>query len=309
MELAIAAILRKVRRSDLESLSWILVILFVGGLLAWAGSQGGRVFLGVPVFALCGGLAFVVNWIVFAPSFLRQTERFFDLTGSLTYVSVVGTALVTAGHVSGRSILIAGLILTWALRLGSFLFRRISRDGGDGRFDALKTRFLRFLMVWTLQGLWVYLTAACALAAMTSTSNPRLGGFAIVGVVLWLAGFAIEVLADTQKSRFRSDPANRERFIASGLWAWSRHPNYFGEILLWLGIAILAFPALSGWQYATLISPLFVYVLLTRISGIPLLERRAEKRWGGDEAYRAYRDRTPALLLRPPRSSGSAAPR
>ena len=303
VEVPIVAILRKVRRSDIQSLSWILVILFVGGLLAWAGSQESRLFLGLPVFALCGALAFVVNWLVFVPSFQLQTERFFDLTGSLTYVSVVVAALVASGDASGRSVLIAGLILIWALRLGTFLFRRISRDGGDGRFDALKTRFFRFLMVWTLQGLWVYLTAACALAAMTSMSSPPLGGFAIVGVALWLVGFAIEVLADAQKSRFRSDPANRERFISSGLWAWSRHPNYFGEIVLWLGIAILAFPTLSGWQYATLISPLFVYVLLTRISGIPLLERRAEKRWGDDQAYRAYRERTPSLLLRPPRSS------
>ena len=119
-------------------------------------------------------------------------------------------------------------------------------------------------------------------------------------------GFSIEIVADRQKSAFRADPANAGRFISSGLWAWSRHPNYFGEIVLWFGIAILAWPALAGWQLATLVSPLFVYVLLTKGSGIPPLETRAEERWGDDPAYRAYVERTPVLWPRPPRSSPSA---
>ena len=97
-----------------------------------------------------------------------------------------------------------------------------------------------------------------------------------------------------------SDPANKGTFISTGLWAWSRHPNYFGEITLWLGIAVIAFPALSGWQYVTLISPVFVYVLLAHISGVPLLERRGQKKWGHEEAYQEYVRRTPSLLLKPP---------
>jgi steroid 5-alpha reductase family enzyme len=120
-------------------------------------------------------------------------------------------------------------------------------------------------------------------------------------VGLWGAGFAIEAIADHQKARFRADPANRDRFIATGLWAWSRHPNYCGEILLWAGVALVALPALSGFALVTLVSPLFVYVLLTRVSGIPLLEARSDSRWGADPAYRAYKARTPALWLRPPR--------
>jgi steroid 5-alpha reductase family enzyme len=111
----------------------------------------------------------------------------------------------------------------------------------------------------------------------------------------------IEVVADRQKSVFKTDPANTGRFITGGLWAWSRHPNYFGEITLWVGVAIIALPTLSGWRWLMLISPLFVILLLTRISGIPMLESRAEKRWGADPEFRAYTDSTPALLLRPPR--------
>lgn len=118
---------------------------------------------------------------------------------------------------------------------------------------------------------------------------------------MWLIGFSFEVIADRQKSAFNEDPANKGKFIATGLWAWSRHPNYFGEIVLWLGIAVIAYPALSGWQLATLISPVFVFVLLTRISGIPLLDARARKKFGSDEGYANYRARTSTLIPRPPR--------
>ncbi len=119
--------------------------------------------------------------------------------------------------------------------------------------------------------------------------------------MVWLVGFGIEVAADDQKRAFRADPANRGRFITTGLWAWSRHPNYFGEITLWVGVALVALPALSGWQHLTLVSPLFVGLLLTRVSGVPLLEARGQATWGDDPEYRDYVARTPVLVLRPPR--------
>lgn len=298
------------QNADRQSLLAIAAILLVGSGIAWAGSQDGVRAGGVPVFAWCGAVAFAINWVVFVPSYVSQTERYFDLTGSLTYLSVVVLALVLRGETDPRSALLALLVIVWTVRLGTFLFRRIRRDGGDGRFDSLKTSLARFLMTWTLQGLWVLLTAACALAAMTTAHAAPLGPFAAVGTLVWVTGFATEAMADRQKSRFREDPANRDRFIHVGLWAWSRHPNYFGEITLWTGIALIALPALSGWQYLTLISPIFVYVLLTRISGVPILEARAEKKWGDDPDYQAYRNRTPVLFPRPPRTvSTKAAPR
>ena len=152
-------------------------------------------------------------------------------------------------------------------------------------------------MTWTLQGLWVFLTLSCALAAITSIERAPLGPLAAIGTVLWLAGFAIEVVADRQKRAFR-EQAGSGQFINTGLWARSRHPNYFGEILLWCGVALLALPALGGWQFATLISPLFVYVLLTRVSGIPLLEKKSDKKWGGQPEYEAYKASTPVLVPR-----------
>lgn len=273
----------------------VLAALLVG----WAGSQTGYRVLGVPV--MLGGvlLAFVIQWLVFLHAWKNRTEKFFDLTGSLTYLSVVSLALLF-GNGDPRSVLIAALVAIWAIRLGSFLFRRVSRDGHDRRFNQIKQSFPTFFMTWTLQGLWVSLTLSCALAAMTATVTHPLGPLAVLGVLFWLAGFGIEVVADQQKTRFRSDDANRNRFISHGLWAWSRHPNYFGEIVLWLGIALLAFPALSGWQHVTLISPVFVFLLLTRISGVRMLERRAARAWGDDPEYQAYKARTPELLLRPP---------
>jgi steroid 5-alpha reductase family enzyme len=281
----------------------LVVGVTIGAGVAIAGSQHGVTVAGWPVFALCAALAFAINWLVFVPSFIQQTEHYFDLTGSFTFLTLVVTALRLSGASDPRALLLAALVVVWAGRLGSFLFLRIRRDGRDGRFDEIKPSLPRFLLTWTLQALWVLVTVAPSLAAMTARQPRPLDAFAAVGLLVWAIGFAIEVVADRQKRTFRRDPANHGRFIATGLWAWSRHPNYFGEITLWTGAALLAAPALAGWQYVTLVSPFFVYLLLTRVSGIPLLEARAEERWGADPAYHAYRDRTPPLVPRPPRSA------
>ncbi|MDH4017342.1 MAG: DUF1295 domain-containing protein, partial [Actinomycetota bacterium] len=231
------------------SKSWgaIALILVIGAVIAWAGSQHGRTLDGIPLFALCGAFAFVLNWLVFVPANVFQTEHYFDLTGSLTYLGVVALALGLGGSSDPRALLIGCMVAVWATRLGSFLFVRVKKDGADTRFDDIKPDFPRFLMTWTLQGLWVYLTIACGLAAMTSAEALPLDAFAAVGGALWAAGFMIEVVSDQQKRVFRANPANEGRFITTGLWAWSRHPNYFGEILLWVGVAVAAFPALRGW--------------------------------------------------------------
>lgn len=289
------------RSKNLQSALAIVATLVVAALIAWAGAGGSVLWQGWRLFVLCGVVSFVVNWIVFVPSFLARTEHYFDITGTATYLTLLVVALALNDQRDSRGFLIAALVATWGLRLGTFLFARIKRDGRDDRFDRIKVDFGQFLMTFTLQGLWVFLTLAAGLGAMTSDSPKSIGVWAIVGLALWVAGFAIEVTADRQKSAFRSDPANKSRFITTGLWAWSRHPNYFGEILLWTGIAVIAFPVLQGWQYVLLISPVFVYTLLTRISGLPMLEAKAKAKWGDEPAYQEYRANTPALMLRPPR--------
>lgn len=285
---------------SVQSLVGVVVSVVLGGLVAWAGGSGAATVGPVSVVVLCAVIAYGINWVAFVPAYLGQTERFYDLTGTLTYLTVVVVALVLGGG-GARAVLLAALVAVWAVRLGSFLVVRIARDGSDGRFDAIKPKPLRFLMTWTMQGLWVTLTVGCALAAMTAERQQSLDVWAALGVVIWLVGFGIEAVADHQKRAFRSDPTNEGRFITTGLWAWSRHPNYFGEIVLWVGVAVIALPALSGWQFVTLVSPLFVAVLLTRISGIPLLEARGKHRWGGEPGYGDYLRSTPVLLPRPPR--------
>jgi steroid 5-alpha reductase family enzyme len=284
-----------------RSLIGILAAVVIGALVVLAGSDGSAAAGPIAVFALCGILAYAINWVVYVPSFLARTEHYFDLTGSATYVTVTAVALLLSRDLDARALIVGGMVMVWALRLGTFLFRRVRQAGKDGRFDELKTDPVRFLMTWTLQGLWVLLTMAAALAIITGLEREPLGWVAIVGIVMWVAGFVIEVVADGQKSAFKRDPANAGRFITSGLWSWSRHPNYFGEIVLWLGIAVIALPVLSGWRWVALISPVFVTLLLTRISGIPLLRRRAEERWGEEEEFRAYIRRTSVLIPLPPR--------
>jgi steroid 5-alpha reductase family enzyme len=184
--------------------------------------------------------------------------------------------------------------------LGTFLFRRIQKAGEDRRFREIKTSFPRFLIAWTLQGLWISFSLAAALAVITSSIERELETFAILGLLVWILGFGIEVVADRQKSKFKNNPENEGKFIQNGLWSWSRHPNYFGEIVLWIGIAIIAIPVLSGWQWVTMISPVFITFLLTKISGVPMLEKRADEKWGGQDDYEKYKASTPVLIPRPP---------
>ena len=258
----------------------------------------GAALAGWPLFALAIGGIFAIQWIAFVPAWLRRTERFFDAVGSATFIAAMLFVLAGSAAFDARSLLLTALVCIWALRLGAFLTTRIRRDGADRRFDAIKTHAGIFFLTWTLQGLWVSLTAGCALAALSMARSVPLGWMAAMGAAIWMAGLALESVADEQKRRFRARPENAGRFIDTGLWSLCRHPNYLGEIVLWSGIALVALPALSGWSYATLISPLCVWVLLTRVSGIRLLEARGRQRWGEDPAYRAYRERTPPLLPR-----------
>jgi steroid 5-alpha reductase family enzyme len=284
------------KEAERKSLVVFIVLIVIGALFALAGSQNGSSVAGIPVFALLVGLAFVIQWLVFIPAYKFQTEKFFDITGSLTYITLVLLAVLLSPKLDVRSILLAVLVIVWALRLGTFLFNRIKKAGKDDRFDEIKPLFFRFLNIWTIQALWVTFTAAAALVAITTSTRKELDVFAIVGFLIWVIGFAIEVTADMQKSRFNADPANKGKFIQTGLWSRSRHPNYFGEIVLWIGVAIIALPVLQGWQWVAMISPIFVTLLLTRVSGIPLLEKKADKKWGGQEDYEAYKKKTPVLI-------------
>ena len=280
----------------LVAISIAVTVVVLG--IAWLGDQTGSRLYGLPLMVAMAVGVFAVQWIGLIHARLFETEHYFDLVGSLTYVTVTVFAVQQAIDFGLRQQLIAAAVMIWALRLGPFLFMRIKKAGEDQRFRKIKLSTPRFLLTWTLQGTWVFITAGAALAAIMTPNTDALGGVFYVGVILWIIGFLVEVIADNQKSRFKADPASEGRFINTGIWSRAQHPNYFGEIVLWTGVAVMAWPSLSESALIFLVSPLFVALLLTRISGIPLLRKTAGARWGDDPEYQAYLKETPVLIPR-----------
>jgi steroid 5-alpha reductase family enzyme len=247
-------------------------------------------------------IVFAIQWVLFIPAYLFRTEKFYDLAGSVTYIFAVSFVLFKSNsdllNYDIGSLILSVVIIIWALRLGSFLFLRIKKAGEDKRFKEIKTSPTRFFMTWSLQGMWVSLCSACALTALANPNGIQTNLLFYFGLFIFLNGFILEIIADTQKSKFRSNTKNKNLFINTGLWSFSRHPNYLGEIILWLGISIMSISALNEWQYVTLISPVFTYVLLVYISGVRLLEESGKEKWGHLEEYKKYLKNTPSLLIK-----------
>lgn len=288
----------------------IIIVLIVAAIAfafgTFAGSQSVEIW-GTSAFLLCVIMAMAINWLVFIPSAIAKADTYYDTTGAITYTSATLFACWAAysakGALDTRSIVLAAMVILWCVRLGTFLFIRIHAMGGaDSRFEKIKVDPARFLVAWTLQGLWVVLTASAAFAAITAKTSVPVGVFFWIGLAIWLAGITIETVADAQKSAFKNDPDNKGKFINVGLWKWSRHPNYFGEITLWVGVLIMAIPVLQGWAWLVVISPIFVFLLLTKVSGINLQMKQGLERWGDDPEYREYLANTPALIPMPPSS-------
>jgi len=297
---------RATARDVLSATAVAVVVVAILGAVASALSLDAVLVEGVATPFVAAAIALGLNWLAFVPAALTKSERFYDLTGTLTYLLVIAFVVATTYRARGLTIIdlvTASLVVVWALRLGSFLVVRIRRAGKDARFDEMKTRPVRFFVAWTLQGLWVFLTMLAALAVLTRReAQPTITPAVVVGWCVFVVGFAIEIVADRQKSDFSRRAENAGRFITTGLWAWSRHPNYAGEILLWTGMCVSAVEVMRGPLVVVVLSPLFVFVLLRFVSGVPLLEARADAKWGEDPAYRAYKERTSLLMPRPPRS-------
>lgn len=275
------------------------LINLIFSLIAFSITYSIALLTGLQVIQQAVLIAFLIQWILFVPAYLFQTEKFYDLAGSATYISVVSYISLKsdlAKNFNIGSFLLASFIILWAIRLGSFLFTRIQKSGEDKRFNAIKPSPTRFLMAWTFQGMWVSICSMCALTAIASINGVVLNIYFFIGMLVFMAGFIFEIIADWQKFVFRKNPMNKNQFIAHGLWSYSRHPNYFGEITLWLGISIMSFSSLSGWQYITLVSPLFTYILLVYISGVRILEISGMEKWGHLESYQNYVRTTPSLF-------------
>jgi len=277
-----------------------LIFTIIPLSIAFLVSEKSISIFGSPLIIICVLLSFLIHWLAFIPSFIYKTEKYYDFTGMLAFIMTTLTALYFKGsmidNVDFTSKFLACLIIIWTLRLGLFLFYRISKEGKDSRFDEIKHSFPRFLMTWTLSAAWVSITSISALVVITSESKINDIYFLVIGGFIWLFGIVFEIISDYQKTNFKNNPENKDQFISSGLWSLSRHPNYFGEIILWIGIFVITFPHLDKFQFFSVASPLFVYFLLTRVSGINLLEAKADKKWGTSDEYKKYRSQTPQLI-------------
>ena len=287
--------------SKLKDYFNIIIIICFASIIALGGSHNSMTYNGYPILFFCLSASFLVHWIIFIPSFLAKTEKFYDITGTLAYLITLYLSSVLTAHSSGdslepRTLIIIGMVSFWAVRLGIFLFIRVLKVGEDRRFREAKKSFSKYLVWWTMSALWVFLTTANALTLIVNNKKLVNQPIFYLGLLIWFIGILFEIIADEQKRRFRLNEKNRGKFISSGLWSISRHPNYFGEIILWIGIAIISLPTLSGFQYVTLISPLFIYLLLTRISGVNLLEESSDKKWGDLPEYEQYKKETPVLV-------------
>ncbi|RUS74316.1 hypothetical protein EGW08_017925, partial [Elysia chlorotica] len=239
---------------------------------------------------------FGIQWSAWAVAAFFQTEKFFDITCSVTYISLTLMSLQSNQAYHTRQIVNSGMVVTYAVRLGMYLFSRVLHSGKDSRFDQVRHKPGVFLIYWTLQGVWVLLTLIPVLIVNQKIDNPPINWQDYLGWSLWGLGFLMESVADYQKSQFRRDPNNAGKFITSGLWSISCHPNYFGDILVWLGIYVSSRSTFHGWEHVGVISPLFLILLLTKMTGIPPLEAAGMKRWGTNPSYLAYKKNTACLI-------------
>ena len=291
---------RDTMKNNITHIVTIFACILIASLVALAASDAELYLYGVPVIFLCAGASFVVHWAIAIPALITKNEKYFDLTGMIATLLIVIIAVFalysSKQPTSILSITVAVFVTIWTLRLGTFLYIRILKIGEDVRFKEIKNSYPKFLMTWTLSALWVFLTTVNAITVIVANPEKPLDLFFIIGAAVWVFGFGFEALSDKQKKNFSSLSENKDKFISQGLWAVSRHPNYFGEVVLWLGIAIISLPLLSDWQFLTLVSPVFVYLLITKLSGLPFLEDKADKKWGSDKEYQKYKSSTPILV-------------
>ncbi|KAG2488490.1 hypothetical protein HYH03_012994 [Edaphochlamys debaryana] len=246
------------------------------------------------------GVDLAINWGGWAVAAALKTEKFYDMLGTGSFLALTAGSLAVGGASGARKLLVSGMVGVWALRLGAYLVDRVHRTGKDARFDEIKHKPGTFLVAWTAQAVWVFLTSLPVLIINGMPSTRPLGPIDAIGITVWAVGFLTEVVADRQKAVFKAKPENKGRFIDEGLWSLSRHPNYFGEMMLWWGVFLTCAPGFSSpWHLASVVSPVFTFLLIRFVSGVPLLEKMGEQRWGQEPAFQEYKARTNMLLPLP----------
>lgn len=238
---------------------------------------------------------------MFIPAYLFKTDKLTDLSYSISF-AVVAIITLLLHPITPLKIVLLAMIVLWSLRIGGYLFIRIRNIKKDKRFDGIRENFFKFLGFWTLQGFTVWVVLIPSILFF-SVEERNFNTLTAIGGILWFAGLLIETISDYQKYTFINDSNNKDTWIDSGLWKYSRHPNYFGEILHWLGIYIFTTSDLSGWLLLLgFVSPVYIATLIIFVSGIPKLEQYADNRWGNNPRYIEYKKRTSILLLLPQKS-------
>jgi steroid 5-alpha reductase family enzyme len=251
----------------------------------------------MPELALAFVISLVVNSIFFAIAALRKTDTVTDLSYGLTFALTAAALLALKGSWDPVRIGAGFFVVVWAIRLAAYLFGRILEMKVDHRFDGIRENPRRFAIFWSLQAASTTIIMLPAIAAIV-LPPPRISALHGAGCAVWLAGLLVESIADAQKRAWKR--SGRIGFTRSGLWSWSRHPNYFGEMLVWWGIWIFSLPSLDGmWQLAVL-GPVYISLLLLFGTGVPPLEKSAEARYGNEPDYQEYKRRTSLIVPLPP---------
>ncbi|XP_008782283.1 uncharacterized protein LOC103701854 [Phoenix dactylifera] len=238
--------------------------------------------------------------VFFVVTALLRFDKVTDFAGSTNFVVLGILTLALKGAWHFRQIVLTMLVVLWGLRLGLFLLMRILQWGEDRRFDRMRNNLVKLAVFWIIQAVWVWTVSLPLTIVNASDRNPSVKPQDIIGWIMWGVGLSIEATADQQKLMFKNSPSNRGKWCNVGLWKYSRHPNYFGEILLWWGIFVASTPVLEGAEWLVVVGPIFLTLLLLFVSGIPLLEKSADKRFRSEAEYRFYKSTTSPLVLLPP---------
>ena len=235
---------------------------------------------------------FFLQVAFFIPAAFLKTDKLTDLSYGLTFIALSACFLLFLSEMPFIAKLANILVIIWGVRLTAYLFIRILSMGKDPRFDKRREVLTDFSLFWALQALSIWVIMLPLTLATASHGHSGWSFLEITGICLWLAGFTIESVADQQKFSFKNRPNNKNTFIQSGLWKYSRHPNYFGESLLWWGIFIMLIPLLQSLLFFAVIGPVFIAFLLFKVTGIPPLEKIADQKYKGNIEFQKYKQKT-----------------
>ena len=281
--------------SSFKHLISFLIILLVIIFLTYILSIDTLSINEIPIVYLFTSSILILNSTFFLHSYIYKTDIFFDLVGSLSFLSIGVISLLLIPNIDANQILVFFLLLFWSLRLGPFLFIRRLGANNDERLKEFFNSPLSLYFLWSMNSLWVFFTSLSMIIIFSSPNENEFGLIQWLGLIVWVTGYVIEVISDSQKTKFNK--FNKGKFINIGLWKYIRHPNYLGEIILWVGIFIISLNYIhSLTSFLSILSPIFVFLLLRFITGVPQLEARGKEKWGHLDEYNSYKEKTGLLF-------------